>query len=85
MSVKTHIAHAPEPLKEHVAVVALCGQHVPDAAFVVFVDSSHAGLIKVHDLIDQLSGNSAIGVCRKCLDREVEERYIYAIREGKRE
>jgi hypothetical protein len=77
MSIKTHIADAAEPLTERTAIVAMCGTHVPDAQFIAMLDTDSD---LVTDLMEQL-GNS-LTVCSKCRNLEVEERYIYAIREA---
>jgi hypothetical protein len=72
VAIKTHLKQPDEPLKEGQNYFSLCGDVVPQAAFVFMWDEIAMGAMGGLDM--------SLRLCRRCREMELTKRYIYGIR-----
>jgi len=72
---KAHLLDSDDPLREGLEYIALCGKRVPDSSFVFMLDVD-AESCNFYDSLNSLN------TCPKCLNVEIEKRYVYGIRQA---
>jgi len=72
---KHHYAISNTPLRQGATVKAMCGAEVPKAQFAAMIDLAQAG--------DKFTATPARGLCRKCFDKDWEnKRLLYVVASG---
>lgn len=69
---KAHLFISDMPERDNQTLMALCGKEVPSAKFVFVFDQS----------FDQHCNINVLTTCRKCLQAELNQRYVYGLVSG---